>query len=350
MHPDDALQVMDLGMQAFATDEGWQGSIIVRMHRGDGSYGPYEITAVNHFEHPVIGGMVVRTREVPTDAVDDFPGLEPRLAVTTLAELLPIGVLLLDGTGHVVYANETACGMLDREQVDLKHGGFAALVNPEDLAIVNDILGRLTAAPGIEECIVRFADARIERAECRFCSDGGADDVTSIAVTIEDVTQRWATQRALEKRANHDALTGLRNRASLYDVLQARLDRHEPTMVAFLDLDGFKTVNDRWGHERGDEVLVDVAHALLAGVDPSAEIGRIGGDEFVVVTGDLAADGGDPASWAAHLAALVEDAVRVDDAPITCSVGIGQARPGDTLRDLIHRADQAMYEAKAHRP
>lgn len=125
--------------------------------------------------------------------------------VTTLAELLPIGVLLLDSTGRVIFANDTVCGMLNQQPLDLKHGGFEALINPEDRGIVTEILGRLSATPGVEECTVRFLSARIERGECRFCSEGGTD-VTCIAVTIEDV-------------------------------LQARLDRGDPTMVAFLDLD-----------------------------------------------------------------------------------------------------------------
>jgi diguanylate cyclase (GGDEF)-like protein/PAS domain S-box-containing protein len=344
MHPDDAVQVLDLGIQAFATEAGWQGSILVRMHRGDGTYGRYEIMAVNQFDDPVIGGMVVRTRELPDGAADHWPGIEPRLAMTTLAELLPIGVLLLDAKANVIFANTTACGMLGREPVDLKHAGLEAMVAPDDRELVEDILRRITEAPGREECTVRFADARIERAECRFWSEGDAD-VACVAVTIEDVTQRWATQRDLERRANHDDLTGLRNRASLYDELQARLDRGEPTTVAFLDLDRFKEVNDLAGHARGDRLLVEVASALVAGVAPPAEIGRIGGDEFVVVTGAA-----DPTELGELLRAVVASVPGIDGAPVSCSVGLSVAQPDDTLRDVVHRADQAMYRAKGGRP
>jgi diguanylate cyclase (GGDEF)-like protein/PAS domain S-box-containing protein len=342
MHPDDALQVMDLGLQAFATEQGWQGSIIVRMHRGDGSYGRYEIMAVNQFDDPVIAGMVVRTREMPDDAADDFPGIEPRLAVATLAEILPIGVLLLDGSGNVIFANETACGMLGRDALEIKHGGLSAFVEPEDRSVVAEALKRVTDEAGRVECRVRFAGVRIERAECRFCSEG--DPVTCVAVTIEDITQRWNEEQDLEHRANHDSLTGLLNRASLYDMLQARLDRDEPTTVAFIDLDGFKAVNDVLGHDHGDRLLIDVAAALVAGAGPGAHVGRIGGDEFVVVTS--AADGPD---LSARLEALVASAGAVDGMAVQCSVGIARSAPGDSLRDVVHRADEEMYEAKGRR-
>lgn len=339
MHPDDALQVMDLGLQAFETEMGWRGSILVRMHRGDGSYGRYEITAINHFDDERVGGMVVRTREVPEEIVNHWPGIESNLAVATIAELLPVGVLLLDGKGRVVFANETACGMLGKEPTELKRDGYDDLLHPADRPILADSLARLVTKPGREECTVRLEGARIERAEWRFCSEG-EPDVTCVAVTIEDITQRWATERALERRANHDGLTGLRNRESLFDELQDRVDRGEPTTVAFVDLDGFKSVNDRWGHERGDRLLVDVARVLAAGLAAGEEVGRFGGDEFVVVAGEV-----DPDELSARVREIVAS-VDVDGGPVSCSVGVSVAGPGDTLRDLMHRADTEMYRAK----
>jgi hypothetical protein len=135
MHPDDALQVLDLGAQAFATEPGWEGSMVVRMRRGDGTYGRYEITAINRFDDPVVGGMVIRTREVVHDGgLVDVPGLEARHAVETLAEVLPLGVVLLDPSGRPIFANAAACGMLGREPEDLKREGLGAVVAPADAA------------------------------------------------------------------------------------------------------------------------------------------------------------------------------------------------------------------------
>ena len=98
------------------------------------------------------------------------------------------------------------------------------------------------------------------------------------------MTQRLAEQSDLEARANHDPLTGLLNRAALHALLDDRLARAVPTMVAYLDLDGFKAVNDTWGHERGDQLLAAVAGALDDACGPDDRISRLGGDEFVVVT------------------------------------------------------------------
>ena len=127
MHPDDAVRVLELGLAAFDTEPGGSGAVVVRMMRGDGTYGPYEITATNRSDDPVIGGMVVRTR--PVLALDD--DLE-RLNVEqplmeTLAQVLPVAVLILDRQGHTVFANEAACELLDRPPEAIKHASLAVL-------------------------------------------------------------------------------------------------------------------------------------------------------------------------------------------------------------------------------
>ncbi|QXC59632.1 GGDEF domain-containing protein [Aquihabitans sp. G128] len=344
MHPDDALVILELGMEAFSTQHGWQASRVVRMRTGDGTWGRYEITAFNQFGDPLINGMVVRTRELPEDLAEDWQGSRPTSAIETLSELLPVGVLLLDQNGRVVFANGAACGMLSREPEELTRDGFEPVVDPVDAPLVADVLRRVTQAAGREECTIRLVGARVERVECRFTSEGRSD-VASIVVTLEDVTARHATQRDLEARANRDPLTGLRNRASLQDLLEVRLAERIPTDVAYLDLDGFKAVNDTWGHERGDEVLVLVAEALRDGLGPDADVARIGGDEFVVVT-----DPGDREALAAEVRDLVAAVSRAEGLSVTGSVGVGRAVRGDSPHDALRRADQAMYRAKGHRP
>lgn len=246
MHPDDAIMVMDLGMQAFSTEPGWQGSKVVRMRTGDGTYGRYEITAINRFDDPVIAGMVVRTRELPLEATEDVTGLERTSAIETLAEMLPIGVLLLDMAGRVVFANDNACGMLLREPETLKRDGFAPALAANDRLLTAEIVRRVLVEPSRERCTVALNGGPVERAELQFTSEGAPGAISCIVVTIEDVTQRLAERRDLEARANQDPLTGLLNRAALHDLLECRLARRVPTMVAYLDLDGFKAVNDTW--------------------------------------------------------------------------------------------------------
>ena len=341
MHPDDAVQVLELGAQAFDTAPGWQGSKVVRMRTGDGSYGRYDITAINRFDDPVINGMVVRTREVPNDLTGELPGIVQGSAIEMLADLLPLGVLLLDSSGHVIFANANACGMLGREPEELKRDGLVSTIAPADRPLVADVQRRTTREPARESCTVRLDRARVERVECRFSSEA-TDDVTWVVVTLEDVTERHAQQQELEERANQDPLTGLRNRTSLQTTLQQRLDQETPTTVAYLDLDGFKAVNDTWGHERGDELLVAIADALRDGLGARFPIARIGGDEFVVV-----ADGA--GTLARDLADLVADAAAREGLRVTCSIGTAVALAGDSPRDVLRRADKAMYRAKAER-
>lgn len=345
MHPDDAILVMDLGMQAFSTEAGWQGSKVVRMRTGDGTYGRYEITAINRFDDPVIAGMVVRTREMPLEVTEDVTGIERTSAIETLAEMLPLGVLLLDKNGRVVFANDNACGMLNREPEALKRDGFGDTLAPNDRTIVTEVLRRVLAQPGHERCTVETAGGLVERAEYQFTSEGAPGEVSCVVVTIEDVTQRIAEQQDLQARANHDPLTGLLNRAALHELLDDRLQRGVPTMVAYLDLDGFKAVNDTWGHERGDQLLVAVADGLAAACPADGEIARLGGDEFIVVT--------DPGHSYAELGNRLRDAVaaatRNDHQRVTCSIGLSVSQDGDTGHDILRRADHAMYAAKSRR-
>ena len=345
MHPDDAIMVMDLGMQAFSTEPGWQGSKIVRMRTGDGTYGRYEITAINHLDDPVIAGMVVRTRELPLDVTEHLTGIERTSAIETLAEMLPLGVLLLDKNGRVVFANDNACGMLLREPEVLKRDGFAPALAANDQRITAEIVRRVLTEPGHERCTVALAGGPVERAEFQFTSEGGPGAISCVVVTIEDVTKRDAEHRDLEARANHDPLTGLFNRAALLQLLQDRLDRGVPTMVAYLDLDGFKQVNDTWGHERGDQLLTAVARGLIEACPADDQIARLGGDEFVVIT--------DPRHSYEALGNRLRDSVatatREDHHRVTCSIGLAITQPGDTCHDIIRRADHAMYAAKSRR-
>jgi diguanylate cyclase (GGDEF)-like protein/PAS domain S-box-containing protein len=345
MHPDDAILVMDLGMQAFSTEAGWRGSKVVRMRTGDGTYGRYEITAINRFDDPVIAGMVVRTRELPLDVTEEVPGIERTSAIETLAEMLPLGVLLLDKNGRVVFANDNACGLLGRDPEVLKRDGFEPVLAPNDQRITAEIVRRVLAEPGHERCTVQLAGGPVERAEYQFTSEGAPGAISCVVVTIEDVTERVAEHLDLEARANQDPLTGLLNRAALHELLDDRLGRGAPTMVAYLDLDGFKVVNDTWGHQRGDELLVEVADALRHVVRDGDAVARLGGDEFVVVT--------DANHSYEALGNRLRDAVAAvtqgQHQRITCSIGLDVSREGDTCHDLLRRADHAMYAAKSRR-
>jgi diguanylate cyclase (GGDEF)-like protein len=150
---------------------------------------------------------------------------------------------------------------------------------------------------------------------------------------------------AARHQASHDPLTGLPNRRGCFARLRLLLQAGGPVSVAVLDLDGFKAVNDVLDHSAGDKQLADIAASLTT--LPVDLVARLGGDEFAL----LIRGGPEVAHLTAELARLaVARTVTVPHRGIvlhlTASVGVALARPGDTVRSLLHRADQAERHAK----
>jgi diguanylate cyclase (GGDEF)-like protein len=162
--------------------------------------------------------------------------------------------------------------------------------------------------------------------------------------------------RRLAHQATHDPLTDVGNRAALLDRLDLALARARRTdrrvAVLFCDLDGFKAVNDRYGHDVGDRMLVEVAGRICGAVRPSDTVARTGGDEFVVVCEDLQ-DPSQAQAIADRITGAVEGpSVRVGELDLRVAVSIGIAL-ADAVTDnpdrLLHAADLAMYRAKDER-
>ncbi|MBA2440921.1 MAG: PAS domain S-box protein [Rubrobacter sp.] len=170
----------------------------------------------------------------------------------------------------------------------------------------------------------------------------------------QDVTEQRALQEELAHRATHDPLTDLPNRALLMDRLShalLRFERHgESVAVLFLDLDGFKSVNDAFGHEGGDRLLSAVAGRLKACLRPEDTVSRIGGDEFAVLLEDTGPEG---AAEAAER--IIRELSRpfstgegtAREVRVTASIGIACQGAGDrSAGELLKEADRAMYRAK----
>ncbi len=161
--------------------------------------------------------------------------------------------------------------------------------------------------------------------------------------------------RQREHEARHDPLTGLPNRVLFADRLDRRFDAlgmgDHDVVIALMDLDGFKEINDTLGHQSGDEVLVEVAERLRSATDDATLVVRLGGDEF----GLLASSGARPDDVEAmcrHIRASVAEPIEVDGIRVTMGVSIGLAvapDDGENAETLIKRADVAMYSAKSGR-
>lgn len=168
---------------------------------------------------------------------------------------------------------------------------------------------------------------------------------------LRDITERQQRTELLRHLALHDSLTSLPNRYLLFERLEQLLDmaRREPRQVAvfFLDLDGFKAVNDQFGHDAGDLVLQSVAARLRKLVRPGDTVARLGGDEFVVVL-DQVGDRPDVEQIAQRIITSISVPIAGADwtAQIGTTIGIAMNRPGLDSAALLKRADAAMYSAK----
>ena len=175
--------------------------------------------------------------------------------------------------------------------------------------------------------------------------------VRQLQSSSRDITEQRETEQSLIKKAFHDDLTGLANKALLLDRMNQAfaISRRtgQPTGVLFIDLDGFKTVNDTLGHHVGDTALTKVAERLTAIVRPGDTLARIGGDEFVILCA-----GTDGARGASTVARRVLDAftkpfvLEGQEISLGASIGIATSSGADGAESVLERADTAMYEAK----
>jgi diguanylate cyclase (GGDEF)-like protein len=185
---------------------------------------------------------------------------------------------------------------------------------------------------------VRHLDARL----AADTAPGGR--VRGWTLIATDVTAARTAHADLMYRATHDALTGLANRALLTDRIEHMLAAGQTVDVVFLDLVGFKAVNDTFGHDAGDAALRAVARRLDAVVGDGGLAARLGGDEFVIVV---------PTGWRDAIRrlrlGLFADAVTVDHHRLALDgrFGLASSRRGDSAQDLLVRADRAMYMAAA---
>jgi diguanylate cyclase (GGDEF)-like protein/PAS domain S-box-containing protein len=180
----------------------------------------------------------------------------------------------------------------------------------------------------------------------------GNGRLTQYVAMSTDITEQKLHHEVLEAKLNHDALTGLPNRALLQDRLQTALNQarreHRQLAVCFIDLDDFKPINDKLGHHIGDQVLIEVADRLRAGIRGGDTAARLGGDEFVLILTRLTGAEECRQGIERLLNAITEPMI-TEGGPVQVSASIGMAlypRDAQNGDELLLIADQAMYEAK----
>lgn len=175
--------------------------------------------------------------------------------------------------------------------------------------------------------------------------------ITALVVSVLAYTFAYRTEiqhRQLEILATHDPLTGASNRRDMDAALKAAIDAYAshgvPACLVVLDVDHFKCINDSFGHERGDAVLVQLADLVRRSTRRDDRFFRTGGEEFALLLPGVAAHV--PARIAEELRAGVERTLRCNDHAVTVSIGTAQLRDDDTTTRWLARADAAMYRAK----
>ena len=174
------------------------------------------------------------------------------------------------------------------------------------------------------------------------------EGTTMLTVVARDITLDKQRESALSYAARHDALTGLANRAAFMDDLQRVAANEELATVFFLDLDGFKAVNDKWGHAVGDELLIAVSKRLVAALRTNDLGARYGGDEFVAIVFGLE-DNVASIRFGQRLIEAIERPFQLGPHHVRISTSIGVVRVAKELNapDIVRRADIAAYSAKA---
>lgn len=264
----------------------------------------------------------------------------------------PMGVVVTRFDGVVVACNPAMGELLGEDSAGLLGTVLFDAVHPDDL---DGLQGDCAAK--------RASGARVMRHECRLRRRDGhglwvslstarirtGGDLERVVVHVEDITDRKERETELSHQALHDPLTGLANRTLLSERIRdllSRRGRHARSGYLFyLDLDGFKAVNDRFGHAAGDAVLMQLAQRLTALLRAGDTAARLGGDEFAVLCEDL--EEHHVVAIAERLGAAAAQLFDVDDTEITLSAAVGSCRvhSGDSA-DVLREADRRMYETK----
>lgn len=180
-----------------------------------------------------------------------------------------------------------------------------------------------------------------------------ASGCRSYVVIVRDISRRKEAERKLNQLARFDLLTGLPNRAHFMELLHGalvRAQRHrQPLALMFLDLDGFKQINDTLGHHAGDEMLRQFGKRLSASVRKSDTVSRLAGDEFTIILEDVVHGESDALGVANKILSAMAHpfALGPVERIVSTSIGLAVHLQGEIgLEELLHRADTAMYEAK----
>ena len=337
----------------------WRG----RYQSADGTWKWVETVNVNRLDdadHPTVASTMALIASDQVSAEEELRARKQLLS--RLSDALPVGLFQIDTTRHITFTNDrfhTIVGCAPAATTDAQ---FATVVADDQIRL-DAVFAAVLADETVDDIDIRIelgGAARESTPAERVCvlamrplTDSNGD-VSGAIGCISDITDRVQLRRQLEIRASVDALTTCLNRATTLERLAATLadqaNSAAPTAIMFIDLDQFKTVNDRLGHAAGDRLLEIAARRLRAAVRDCDQVGRLGGDEFLVIC-----PGVDTEATALDIGQRLTEAltatIAIDTNSVELRASIGVAwtdRPIDA-DTFVARADEAMYEAKQAR-
>jgi diguanylate cyclase (GGDEF)-like protein/PAS domain S-box-containing protein len=281
------------------------------------------------------------------------PSSQQERYLRQILEHVSDAVVATDTQGRVTFSNpaaqklygiagEDADGRALLELLDLFDAGGA--VNVEEITRVVAHEGQWQG-----ELTQRALDGRdlLVEASVSILTDDDGTVLGSVSI-LREISGRRAAERQISYQATHDGLTGLLNRTAFLAKLDVSLASGAHPTLIFLDLNGFKAINDLHGHDRGDEVLRVIGNRLAGGLRPDDAAGRFGGDEFVLMAHGLT-DQATANAYLGRIMGLFTEPVRCrggSSHAIGVSVGVAHSALDDDSDALFRRADGAMYDAK----
>jgi diguanylate cyclase (GGDEF)-like protein/PAS domain S-box-containing protein len=350
-HPDDLLTALASLASVGGKEIG--SAVEIRVRDKAGTYHSVEVRGRDATDEPGIGGVIMAMRDVTDRAKWEVAAGNTDLYRAVL-DHAPAITMIVDGTGRLRGASRALTALVGRDlETSLGHH-LREFVTHADALTIEAELALAMSEPGQRSFEVSFTTRDgASSVPMSLTVVNLLDDrtVEGLVVSAVDITALAESRARLHHLANHDQLTGLPNRAALterlHDALAAARRRDSSVSLIYCDLDGFKAVNDRYGHLAGDEVLKQTADRLLTATRAGDTVARMGGDEYVILVED-----GEPRAIRALLTRIREAVSQPIELPngqpvqITLTAGAATADGTSDVDDLLGRADAAMYAAK----
>jgi diguanylate cyclase (GGDEF)-like protein/PAS domain S-box-containing protein len=371
IHPDDQGRAVEGWLAVLSTRRDQQTRL--RRKRKDGTWMWVDTTLRNLLHDPDRACVLVEIIDISAEMQAQEALQEREELLRRLTAAMPVGLLHLDTDRNVVYNNARLLEILfgpDSPALEIETEPSAAAESEAPAASAATLLHTLTeqSAAELDVALEQVLRDGVDRdVEVDITLPSGVwrralmslrallrpnGEVNGAITCVLDVTDSARARQELERRATFDPLTHCYNRSSVLGTLERELERADApiTGVVYVDLDQFKPVNDKLGHAAGDELLVMVAERLKLASRDSDVVGRLGGDEFLVVLREI--PGPEMAMRAADriceaLCGTFE--LSCGTAELGASVGVACSEGSATASDvLVKRADAAMYQSKEH--